>query len=198
MLKRTFSQRGKRWMVFAIAVVVGGWLFMLDQGRRQGISTAPEHSQSSPAAGQQPETQGAMPSVHDGGASQAFAMVTPANQQLIGVKTAMVEKHPLDTTIRAVGRVDYDEQRITHVNLRVSGWVDELFVDYTGQMVRKGQPLFTLYSPELVSSQDEYLLALRTQQKLKDSPLRRSMSRQRNWYRHLGNGCVYGRSPINN
>jgi membrane fusion protein, copper/silver efflux system len=159
-------------MVVAILVILGGWLFVMDQGRRQGISTAPGHSQSSPpAAGQQEENQSAMPPVHDDGASQAFAMVTPAKQQLIGVKTAMVEKHPLDTTIRAVGRVDYDEQRITHVNLRVSGWVDELFVDYTGQVVRKGQPLFTLYSPELVSSQDEYLLALRTQQKLKDSPL---------------------------
>jgi len=144
---------------------------MLDQGRRQGISTTPEHSQTPPpVAGEQEENQGATPSVHDG-APQAFAMVSQAKQQLIGVKTAVVEKHALDTTVRAVGRVDYDEQRITHVNLRVSGWVDELFVDYTGQVVRKGQPLFTLYSPELVSSQDEYLLALRTQQKLKDSPL---------------------------
>ena len=159
-------------MMLAVVVIVGGWLFMLDQGRRQGIPTAPEYSQTSPpVAGQQAENQGAMSSVHDSGASQAFAMVAPTTQRLIGVKTAVVEKHPLDTTIRAVGRVDYDEQRITHVNLRISGWVDELFVDYTGQVVREGQPLFTLYSPELVSSQDEYLLALRAQQKLKDSPL---------------------------
>lgn len=170
-MKRTFSQRSTRWMVLAIVVAICGWLFMLDQGRRQGISTTPEHSQTPPpVAGEQEENQGATPSVHDG-APQAFAMVSQAKQQLIGVKTAVVEKHALDTTVRAVGRVDYDEQRITHVNLRVSGWVNELFVDYTGQVVRKGQPLFTLYSPELVSSQDEYLLALRTQQKLKDSPL---------------------------
>jgi len=145
---------------------------MLDQGRRQGIPTTPEHSQTSPpAAGQQEENQSAMPPGHDDGASQAFAMVTPATQRLIGVKTAVVEKHALNTTVRAVGRVEYNEQRITHVNLRVSGWVDDLFVDYTGQVVRKGQPLFTLYSPELVATQDEYLLALRTQQRLKDSPL---------------------------
>jgi len=157
--------------VFAVVVIVGGWLFILDQGRRQGIPTASEHSQSSPAAGQQAENHGSTHPVHNDGASQAFAMVTPTTQRLIGVKTAVVEKHPLDTTIRAVGRVEYNEQRITRVNLRVSGWVDDLFVDYTGQVVRKGQPLFTLYSPELVSTQDEYLLALRTQQKLKDSPL---------------------------
>jgi Cu(I)/Ag(I) efflux system membrane fusion protein len=155
-------------MVFAILVILGGWLFVIDQGRRQGIPPAPEHSETSPpAAVQQTET----PAVPDEGSAQAFAMVTPIKQQLIGVKTAVVEKHPLDTTVRAVGRVDYNEQRITHVNLRIPGWVDDLFVDYTGHVVRKGQPLFTLYSPDLVSTQDEYLLALRTQQKVKDSPL---------------------------
>lgn len=159
-------------MVLAIVIVIGGWLFMLDQGRRQGISTAPEHSQTSPpAAGQQAENQGPALPVHDDGASQAFAMVTPATQRLIGVKTAVVEEHPLETTIRAVGRVDYDEQRIAHVNLRISGWVEDLFVDYTGQFVRKGQPLFTLYSPDLVASQDEFLLALASREKVKESPL---------------------------
>lgn len=103
--------------------------------------------------------------------AQAYAMVTPTKQQLIGVKTAVIETRPLETTVRAVGRVDYNEERIVHVNLRVSGWIEDLFVDYTGQVVRKGQPLFTLYSPDLVASQDEYLLALRTQAKIKDSPL---------------------------
>ncbi|HXF05491.1 MAG TPA: efflux RND transporter periplasmic adaptor subunit, partial [Blastocatellia bacterium] len=63
------------------------------------------------------------------------------------------------------------EQRIAYVNLRISGWVEELFVDYTGQVVRKGQPLFTLYSPDLVATQDEYLLALRARDKVKDSPI---------------------------
>lgn len=171
MLKRTLSRRGKRWIVLAILVILGGWLFLIDQGRRQGMPTAPEPPETSPpVAIRQTENQPATP-MSDDSPSQAFAMVSRAKQQLIGVKTAVVEKHPLDTTIRAVGRVDYNEQRITHVNLRISGWVDDLFVDYTGQVVSKGQPLFTLYSPELLSSQDEYLLALRTQQKLKDSPL---------------------------
>ena len=172
MLKRTVSRRSTRWIVVAILVLLGGWLFVIDQGRREGISTPPERLETSaPVAVQRTDNEGAKSSVPDVGPSQAFAMVNRAKQQLIGVKTAVVEKHPLDTTIRAVGRVDYNEQRIAHVNLRISGWVDDLFVDYTGQVVRKGQPLFTLYSPDLVASQDEYLLALRTQQKLKDSPL---------------------------
>jgi Cu(I)/Ag(I) efflux system membrane fusion protein len=92
-------------------------------------------------------------------------------QQLIGVKTMLVEKRPMESVIRAVGRVDYDEQRIAHVNLRVSGWVEDLFVDYTGQVVQKGQPLFTLYSPDLVTTQDEYLLALRARDRITDSPI---------------------------
>jgi Cu(I)/Ag(I) efflux system membrane fusion protein len=105
------------------------------------------------------------------GPAQAYAMVAPLKQQLIGVKTLVVEKRPMETVVRAVGRVDYDEQRIARVNLRISGWVEELFVDYTGQVVGKGQPLLTLYSPDLVASQDEYLLALRARDKVKDSPL---------------------------
>lgn len=103
--------------------------------------------------------------------SQVSAMVAPARQQLIGVKTAVVELRPLHTTVRAVGGVEYDEQRITHVNLRMTGWVEDLFVDYTGQLVRKDQPLFTLYSQDLVATQDEYLLALRAKADIQGSPL---------------------------
>jgi len=103
--------------------------------------------------------------------SQAYAMVKPARQQLIGVKTTVLDTQPLQKIIRAVGRVEYDEQRITHVNLRMAGWVEDLFVDYTGQMVRKGQPLFTLYSQELVSAQEEFLLALQAKKHTQESPL---------------------------
>ncbi|WNM57598.1 efflux RND transporter periplasmic adaptor subunit [Candidatus Nitrospira allomarina] len=103
--------------------------------------------------------------------SQGYAMVTPARQQLIGVTTALVSMRPLQTVIRAVGKVDYDEQRLTHINLRISGWVEDLFVDSTGQLVQKGQPLFTLYSQELVSAQEEYLLAMKANQQIQNSPL---------------------------
>jgi membrane fusion protein, copper/silver efflux system len=103
--------------------------------------------------------------------NQAYAMVTPARQQLIGVTTDLVSMRPLQTVIRAVGKVDYDEQRLTHINLRISGWVEDLFVDTTGQFVRKGQPLFTLYSQELVSAQEEYLLAMKANAQIQNSPL---------------------------
>jgi RND family efflux transporter MFP subunit len=156
-----------------LLLIVAGILYWKFPFRpdHQPLQTKPspdfEHA-SQPMAGM--EGMGGSPSTHvDPG--QAYAMVTPARQQLIGVTTALVSMQPLQTVIRAVGRVAYDEQRLTHVNLRISGWVEDLFVDYTGQLVRKGQPLFTLYSQELVSAQEEYLLAVKANAKIQDSPL---------------------------
>jgi membrane fusion protein, copper/silver efflux system len=105
------------------------------------------------------------------GQVQAAVMVSPARRQLIGVKTEEVKEQSLETVIRTVGMVDYDERRIRQINLRVSGWITDLFVDYTGKFVKKGDPLFTLYSPDLVSTQEEYLLAKKTLERVKASPV---------------------------
>ncbi len=88
--------------------------------------------------------------------------VSAEKQRLAGVTFATVERKPIDKVIRAYGRVTYDETRLAVVNLRVSGWIEKLFVDFTGQPVGKGAPLFSLYSPDLVSAQSEYLLARKT------------------------------------
>ena len=85
--------------------------------------------------------------------------IDPVTVQNIGVKIAVAERRPLSRKIRAVGRVDYDETRMTDVNTKVDGWVEKLFVDYTGQVLKKGQPLLEIYSPELVAAQEEYLTA---------------------------------------
>jgi len=77
----------------------------------------------------------------------------------------------LGQEIRAVGTVGYDERSLTQVMLKTSGWVREVFVDSIGRPVRRGEPLFTLYSPDLLATQDEYLLALKTQRQLTASPL---------------------------
>ena len=87
-------------------------------------------------------------------------------QQLIGLRTAVVEEGDLGGGLRTVGRVAIDETRVRKVTVKVEGFVEKLFVDFTGQAVGKGQPLFSLYSPEFVSAQQEYLLALRTQKQL--------------------------------
>ena len=96
--------------------------------------------------------------------------ISPAKQQLIGVRTATVAAEDLTQTIRAVGLVQVDETRVAHVHTKVSGWVRRVFVDYTWQHVERGQPLFTLYSPELVSTQKEYLIARRAQAYLGQAP----------------------------
>jgi RND family efflux transporter MFP subunit len=90
-------------------------------------------------------------------------------QQLIGVQIVPVARASLAQPVRAVGVVRYDETRQSDVNLKVDGWIRDLFVDSVGQPVEKGQPLFTLYSPDLVTTQQEYLLALKTRDSLQQS-----------------------------
>ena len=100
------------------------------------------------------------------------AVVIPAvARQLIGVRSTSVARATLEQEIRTVGMVGYDERGLTQVTLKISGWVREVFVNSTGRPVRKGEPLFTLYSPDLLATQDEYLLALNAQAQLAGSPL---------------------------
>lgn len=95
--------------------------------------------------------------------------VDPVTVQNMGVRLAEVEKRPLSRTIRAFGKLTYDERRIHTVNTKFDGWIEKLYVGYTGQQVTKGQPLFDIYSPDLVTAQEEYLLALRHAEKLDQS-----------------------------
>jgi Cu(I)/Ag(I) efflux system membrane fusion protein len=96
--------------------------------------------------------------------------ISSERQQLIGVKIGAVEMKSLQKVIRTVGRVDYDEKRIVTVSPKIGGWIEDLYVDFTGRFVKQGDPLLTIYSPELVSTQEEYLLALRAKKSLAKSP----------------------------
>jgi multidrug resistance efflux pump len=95
--------------------------------------------------------------------------IDPRRQQLIGVKTAAVTRESIDRAVRAVGTVRYDETKLADINVKVEGWIRDLYVDYTGQPIQKGQRLFTLYSPDLFATQSEYLLALKTRDQLQQS-----------------------------
>jgi len=95
--------------------------------------------------------------------------ISPQRQQLIGVKIGRVEMKSLERVIRTVGRVDYDEKRIVTVSPKIGGWIEDLYVDFTGRFVRQGEPLLTIYSPELVATQEEYLIALKAKKELKKS-----------------------------
>jgi len=96
--------------------------------------------------------------------------LTAERQQLIGVKLGKVERRAVRKTIRAVARITYDETRIAHVHSKVDGWIEKVFVNYVGAPVRRGEPLFTLYSPELLATQQEFLIALKARRYLSDSP----------------------------
>ncbi|GJL55442.1 MAG: PTS cellobiose transporter subunit IIB [Nitrospirales bacterium] len=96
-------------------------------------------------------------------------MVSPQKQQMIGVKTEPAAIRDLTHTIRTVGQVEVDETRLTHMHTKLEGWIQELYVKFTGEHVQKNQKLFEIYSPELVSTQEEYLLALKAVRSLGDS-----------------------------
>jgi len=96
--------------------------------------------------------------------------ISPERQQLIGVRIGTVEMKPLEKVIRTVGRVDYDERKVVTVTPKVGGWLEDLYVDFTGRYVRQGEPLLTIFSPELVSTQEEYLVALQARKDLLKSP----------------------------
>jgi Cu(I)/Ag(I) efflux system membrane fusion protein len=102
------------------------------------------------------------------GAVEGLASVrlSPGKRQLIGVRTTRVTRAPVVREVKTVGRVVVDETRLHHVHSKVEGWIEQLHVIATGEAVRKGQPLLSLYSPELLASQQELLLALKVSRDL--------------------------------
>ncbi len=108
------------------------------------------------------ELQGEGPTVTD----HASVTIDHERQQLIGLKTAKAIEGQISGEIRTTARLTVDETRVRKINVKVEGFVEKLFVDFVGKPVRMGQPLFSLYSPEFVSAQSEFLLALKTQKAL--------------------------------
>jgi Cu(I)/Ag(I) efflux system membrane fusion protein/cobalt-zinc-cadmium efflux system membrane fusion protein len=95
--------------------------------------------------------------------------IDPVTVQNMGIRMAPVVRKPVTKTIRTFGNVTYDETRMVSVNTKFDGWIEKLHVNFVGEQVRRGQPLFDIYSPELVTAQEEYLLALEAQRSLGDS-----------------------------
>ncbi len=105
-----------------------------------------------------------------GNAPAGTVTIDPTVTQDIGVRVARAEQRNLSREITTVGRITYDETKLVTLHPKVDGWVDKLFVDKTGESVKKDTMLLSFYSPQLVASQDEYLLALANWEQLKDSP----------------------------
>ncbi len=88
--------------------------------------------------------------------------IDPVTVQNMGVRYGTVERIDFSRLIRTVGKIDYNEDKLYDVNTKISGWIEKLYVNYAGEMVKAGQPLLEIYSPEVVTTQQEYLLALKT------------------------------------
>ena len=97
--------------------------------------------------------------------------ITPDKQQLIGVKYGLVEAAGGTRTIRSAAKVAVDEARIQHVHTRVEGWIDTVFADFTGKLVKKGDPLLTIYSPEMLATERELLLAAKAKELMRNNPM---------------------------
>jgi Cu(I)/Ag(I) efflux system membrane fusion protein len=123
-----------------------------------------------------------MPQVGGGQPSQipGYAVVTlsPQRQQLIGVRTGKVKKDRLLMSIRAVGIIEPDQTRLARVHTRISGWVTKVHVNFVGQNVKKGDPLLEIYSPELLATQEEYLLGLESNRESMADAARRKLELQ--------------------
>jgi multidrug efflux pump subunit AcrA (membrane-fusion protein) len=101
--------------------------------------------------------------VYEGESESTTITVDSVTVQKMGVRTAVVSKGPLRRIIRTVGAIDYNETALADVTTKFRGWIENLYVDSTGKQVHKGEPLFDIYSPDLYSAQNEYVLALNQQ-----------------------------------
>jgi hypothetical protein len=137
--------------LLAIGVLAGWWLLQRSE------SAAPPRA---PAANSDDQSMAGMPGM--AGMSPSGTISLTVDQiRSFGVTSGTVELRELETTIRATGVVVLDETRVTQVATKVSGFVEHLYVNFTGKSVRRGQPLYALYSPDLVAAQEELLAAIR-------------------------------------
>jgi membrane fusion protein, copper/silver efflux system len=102
---------------------------------------------------------------------EGSVQITPEKQQLIGVEYGTAEYETVRSSVRAAARVALDETKIAKVHSKLEGWIDQVFVDFTGKQVRQGDPLLTIYSPEALATQLEYLLAIKAQHLMHENPV---------------------------
>lgn len=148
-------------LVVAIALAAA-LVYYMRQPREmppQSTSVTASQAETSAASTQPPLQQG-----ENAEPNLSPVQLSPERLQSIGVKFAEVKRRAVQDELRVTGTVDVNEERLAYVQTRFPGWIQRVFADATFQYVRKGQPLFTIYSQELVSTEQEFLLALKDQQ----------------------------------
>ncbi len=124
-----------------------------------------------PVCEEQPVVDGASTARNPVDLPMGTIQVSADKQQLIGVRYGLVESTSAAGTLRAVGRVALDETGLTRIHSKVEGWIEKVHVDFTGASVTKGQPLLTIYSPEMLATEQEFLLALKARTIMSHSPI---------------------------
>ncbi len=104
--------------------------------------------------------------------SSSTVRIDPVTRQNMGLRMGRVERKHLAKTIRTFGTITYDETGLYSVNTKFNGWIETLYVDFLGERVEKGQPLFDIYSPDLLTAQQEYLIAVQQQNGRKNNSLK--------------------------
>src|SRR5918996_4563697 len=159
-------------VVLAVGIFVAGYFWAL-RGMDHEMSGAAKTSDAAGMKGM--ENMAGMEGMSGmqgmSGMTPGMVMISPEKQQLMGVRIASVERRPMVRTVRTVGTITYDETKVAHVHSKVEGWIDKLYVNYTGELVKKGQPLFTIYSPDLLATQQEYLLAVNARERFSASSI---------------------------
>lgn len=175
MKKITFPKKRLLYVALLVVLLVGGGALVLTFMRDQPepLSPPPQAARSTPApvtsAGdttQVAETDAAFIPAPQTAFESNVLELDPVTLQKINVRTAPVAVEPLSRAIRTTGRFEMDEQAIHTVSLKIDGWVEKLYADFNGAIVQQGQPLLELYSPKLVTTQEEYLLALKNVRRL--------------------------------
>jgi membrane fusion protein, copper/silver efflux system len=133
-------------ILLVIAAAVVG-LYTLTAGPAQGAEAMDGHDHSAMGAGSDDELNP--------------VRLSDSAARTIGITFAIAEHRALDRVVRTVGTVEYDETRLSNLNSKVDGWVERLYIDFTGAPVRRGQPMLEIYSPMLVTAQEELILARR-------------------------------------
>jgi Cu(I)/Ag(I) efflux system membrane fusion protein len=142
--------------VFVVAFGIAAFIYLRNQPKPVPTPKSVDlPTQTSTTTAEMPET--------------AFK-ISSEKQQLIGVQYGTVEYQTISKSLRAVGKVAFDETKITRINPKIEGWIEKVYVDFTGKLVKKGQPLLSIYSPDLVQTQEEYLLAIKGRRQLEQSP----------------------------
>lgn len=154
----------------AFAMIAGGlWWRLHTKSAAASSSAMDKMAETQPDAPTMPASGDAPAQVQD--APVAPIQLSPQRMQSIGVSIGSVESKPVNDEIRFYGNVQANERRLAYVQTRFAGWIRRVYADATGEFIGKGQPLFTIYSQDLVATEREYLLAKKNAATLQQSPV---------------------------